>query len=348
LTDQLDFFLFGALQILISLGTIIFVTPWFAIAVLPLGYIYIKVLNYFREVSRETKRLESISRSPVYAQFSETLGGLATIRAYGQSKRFTTEFEDRVDQNTVAYYNGKSADRWLSLRLELIGSVVAGLAAFFASNVAIQGSVSGQESNSNFASQAGLSLTYAVSLTSILNWCVRTFAALEASMNACERVLHYTENVPQEAPWTSKELEEKFAASPPSGMLDSSPSSVALSSNNGKAILLDAQWPSKGEIVLSNLRMRYRPETPLVLKGLNLTILGGERVGVVGRTGSGKVRSANFPSVFVLGVDCSCVQVFSHIFGALYRSVFLAANATPSGGASSAHRQRKVRGPHYD
>jgi ABC-type multidrug transport system fused ATPase/permease subunit len=296
LTDQLDFFLFSTLQVLISLASIIFVTPWFAIAVLPLGYIYITVLNYFREVSRETKRLESISRSPVYAQFSETLGGLATIRAYGQSRRFTTEFEDRVNQNTMACYNGKSADRWLSLRLELIGSVVAGLAAFFASNVAIQGSVSGQESNSNFASQAGLSLTYAVSLTSLLNWCVRTFAMLEASMNACERVLHYTENVPQEAPWTSKELEEKFASSEPSGLLDSTPSSVALSSNNGKAILLDAKWPSKGEIVLSNLRMRYRPETPLVLKGLNLTILGGERVGVVGRTGSGKVRSSDFRS----------------------------------------------------
>lgn len=115
-------------------------------------------------------------------------------------------------------------------------------------------------------------------------------------MNACERVLHYTENVPQEAPWTSKELEEKFASSEPSGLLDSTPSSVALSSNNSKAVLLDAKWPSKGEIVLSNLRMRYRPETPLVLKGLNLTILGGERVGVVGRTGSGKVRSSDFRS----------------------------------------------------
>lgn len=66
-----DFFLFCTLQVLTSIGTILFVTPWFGIAILPLGFLYIKILNYFREVSRETKRLDSISRSPVYAHFSE-------------------------------------------------------------------------------------------------------------------------------------------------------------------------------------------------------------------------------------------------------------------------------------
>lgn len=122
LADQLDFFLFTSLQVVVSIGTIMFVTPWFGIAVLPLAVFYVRVLNYFREVSRETKRLESISRSPVYAQFSETLGGLVTIRAYGQPTRFIHNFEGKVDENTRAYYNNKSADRWLSIRLELIGS----------------------------------------------------------------------------------------------------------------------------------------------------------------------------------------------------------------------------------
>jgi ABC-type multidrug transport system fused ATPase/permease subunit len=71
LADFFDFFLFSSLQVVISLATIMFVTPWFGVAVLPLGVIYVRVLNYFREVSRETKRLDSISRSPVYAHFSE-------------------------------------------------------------------------------------------------------------------------------------------------------------------------------------------------------------------------------------------------------------------------------------
>jgi ATP-binding cassette subfamily C (CFTR/MRP) protein 1 len=71
LADMLDFFLFCTLQVLTSLGTILFVTPWFGVAIIPLGFLYIQILNYFREVSRETKRLDSIARSPVYAHFSE-------------------------------------------------------------------------------------------------------------------------------------------------------------------------------------------------------------------------------------------------------------------------------------
>jgi ABC-type multidrug transport system fused ATPase/permease subunit len=262
----------------------LFVTPWFGIAIIPLAVIYFYFLNYFREVSRETKRLESISRSPVYAHFSETLGGLVTIRAYGEGNRFMGDFEGKVDENTKAYYNNKSADRWLSLRLEMIGSTVAGLAAIFSVQVAISGAASGLESNSQFASLAGLSLTLAISLTSLLNWCVRSFAQLEAAMNACERVLYYTDNIQREAPWTCEELEAKVAISDtiPS---PSDPSSFAVRANNGKAAAITPEWPNVGEIVLSNLKMRYRSDTPLVLKGLNVTIAGGERIGVVGRTG---------------------------------------------------------------
>ena len=66
-----DFFLFCSLQVITSIGTILFVTPWFGVAVLPLGLLYFRILNYFRDVSRETKRLDSIARSPVFAHFSE-------------------------------------------------------------------------------------------------------------------------------------------------------------------------------------------------------------------------------------------------------------------------------------
>jgi ABC-type multidrug transport system fused ATPase/permease subunit len=164
------------------------------------------------------------------------------------------------------------------------------MAGCFASQVAISGAVSGQESASNFSSLAGLSLTTAISLTSILNWCVRTFAMLEASMNSCERVLHYTENIPREAPWTTKELEDSYAALTLKKGQPTTPSEIAIASNGGKGVTIETTWPESGRIVIKNLHMRYRPETPLVLKGLNVTISGGERVGVVGRTGSGKVR----------------------------------------------------------
>lgn len=71
LSDYFDFFLFCSLQVVVSLGTILYVTPWFGVAIPPLALFYFRFLNYFREVSRETKRLDSISRSPVYAHFSE-------------------------------------------------------------------------------------------------------------------------------------------------------------------------------------------------------------------------------------------------------------------------------------
>jgi ATP-binding cassette subfamily C (CFTR/MRP) protein 1 len=71
LSDFLDFFLFCSLTVVTSIATIMYVTPWFGITVIPLGFFYFRILNYFREVSRETKRLDSISRSPVFAHFSE-------------------------------------------------------------------------------------------------------------------------------------------------------------------------------------------------------------------------------------------------------------------------------------
>jgi ATP-binding cassette subfamily C (CFTR/MRP) protein 1 len=288
LSDQLDFVLFCSLQILITIGTIIFVTPWFAVGMVPLAVLYIHFLNYFRSVSRETKRLESISRSPVFAQFSETLGGLSTIRAYDQSTRFMGEFEGKVDQNTRASFCNKAADRWLAVRLELIGSLIAGMAAILASNTAIRLTENG-DTDSNFASLAGLSLIFAISVTGLLNFGVRAFAQFEAAMNSCERILYYTENIPQEAPSSSKALEAHASAtssspSPPA----SDPSSFAVAAAGGRAAAMSPDWPDKGAITLTNLRMRYRSDTPLVLKGLNVVIKGGERVGVVGRTGSGK------------------------------------------------------------
>jgi ATP-binding cassette, subfamily C (CFTR/MRP), member 1 len=245
-------------------------------------FLYVRALNYFRNVSRETKRLESISRSPVYALFSETLSGTQTIRAFHLSTQFLTDFEGRVDQNTRASYVSKCADRWIAVRLETIGALIAGTAAIFASNAAV--TRSGNGSNNNFASIAGLSLTFAISITAILSFGVRIFAQLEAAMNACERVLYYTEHIPQEAAWTSDEIakiDRKHADATKS-------STIALSSNGWKAEAFSDDWPTKGNLKFQDLRMRYRDDTPFVLKGLSATIAPGERVGVVGRTGSGK------------------------------------------------------------
>jgi len=292
LVGVLDFFLFCIILVLINLGTIIYITPLFAAGIPPLGFMYFRFMNYFRPVSRESKRLESISRSPIYVHFSETLGGLSTIRAYGQENRFIEEFEGKVNQNTRATYCNKVADRWLAIRLEFIGAVVTLMAAMLSSRIAISSYNNGDGDN-NFAPLAGLALTFAISITGTLSFGVRTFAQLEAAMNSCERILHYTNNIPQEAPSTSKAMEthasiRKSVLSPmPSPLLE--PSSFAMSMSGGVADKSSTSgWPSKGAITLQNLKLQYRPDTPIVLKGLTLAIAGGERVGIVGRTGSGK------------------------------------------------------------
>lgn len=246
-------------------------------------FIYITILNYFREVARETKRLESISRSPVFAHFSETLGGLGTIRAYGQTDRFIDAFEKKIDTNTRAFYNNKCADRWLSVRLELLGSCVAGAAAVASSSVVINNATSGSTGTDNFSSLAGLSLSFAIPITGILNWTVRSFAQMEAAMNASERVMHYTENIAQEAPARTDEMNSLTKLSDDEDLY---PSKVAIKAKGVEKPSSD--WPAYGSITLHNLKMRYRKENPLVIKGLSVDIKGGERIGVVGRTGSGK------------------------------------------------------------
>merc|ERR1711968_284546 len=245
LGNFLDFFIFCSLYVLFTFAAIIFATPWFALVAVPIVLIYLLTINYFRPVYRESKRLESISRSPVYAHFSETLGGLMTIRAFNDSERFRSLNRSMVDESIRAWYVMKSADRWLSLRLEILGSCISFFAALFA---VMHGR------SEAFASLAGVSLTYAMSVTGLLNWTVRSFVQVEAGMNSVERVLHYTTEIAHE-------------------------------NADGTHV---QNWPQNGDIQVRGLSMRYREDTQLVLNNVTFAIQSGERVGVVGRTGSGK------------------------------------------------------------
>lgn len=117
---------------LFTLGVIAVSTPIFLVLVPPLGFIYIIYQKYYLRTSRELKRLDSVSRSPIYAHFQESLGGVSTIRAYRQQARFTLENEWRMDANLRAYFPSVSANRWLAVRLEFIGSFIIFSAAGFA------------------------------------------------------------------------------------------------------------------------------------------------------------------------------------------------------------------------
>lgn len=233
-------------QVISTIVVVSITTPIFLAAVAPLAILYYFIQVYYIKTSRQLKRLESVSRSPIYAHFSETLSGVSTICAYGSSQIFRIENENKVDYNLQAYYPSVAANRWLAMRLEMLGNFTILFAAMF-----IVADAKNIESG-----DAGLSLSYAMSVTQTLNWMVRMATELETNIVAVERMDEYTQ-IDSERPAIM-------------------PRRPALS------------WPSKGGIELRNLSVRYRAGLDLVLKGVNAVIKPGEKIGVVGRTGSGK------------------------------------------------------------
>lgn len=233
-----------------TLAVVSVTTPAFIGLIIPLGAMYIWIQRYYLRSSRELKRLDSVSRSPIYAHFQETLGGISTIRAYRQQQRFLLENEWRVDSNMKAFFPSISANRWLAIRLEFIGAVVILASAGFAI-------ISVTSHSGLSAGMVGLAMSYALQITSSLNWIVRQTVEVETNIVSVERVLEYA-RLPSEAP----EINPRNR--PP------------------------ASWPANGAISFNNYSARYRDGLDLVLKNIKLDIKSHEKIGVVGRTGAGK------------------------------------------------------------
>jgi ABC-type multidrug transport system fused ATPase/permease subunit len=256
----------STLNIFASMIAIVIVTPSFSLVLGPLLLVYFAITNYYRGVARELKRLDSISRSPVFAHFSETIGGLSTIRSFSRQDMVRSTNEVRLEGNLAAYYALKVVDRWLSVRLELLGNIIVFVSALLA---VWSGSRAGP---------AGLSLNNALSTTSLLNWAVRNGAETESLMNSVERVLYTTTNTPSEAPSVIEEFNSSTTPAPALGNYQP----------KSDAELLNSGWPWQGGVSFRNVVMRYRDDFQPVLQGVNVDINPGESIGIVGRTGSGK------------------------------------------------------------
>uniref|UniRef100_G3TRW4 Multidrug resistance-associated protein 1 n=1 Tax=Loxodonta africana TaxID=9785 RepID=G3TRW4_LOXAF len=226
---------------------ILLATPIAAVIIPPLGLIYFFVQRFYVASSRQLKRLESVSRSPVYSHFSETLLGVSVIRAFEEQERFIRQSDLKVDENQKAYYPSIVANRWLAVRLEFVGNCIVLFAALF--------SVISRHSLS--AGLVGLSVSYSLQVTAYLNWLVRMSSEMETNIVAVERLKEYSETE-KEAPWQIEEM------APPS------------------------TWPQVGRVEFQDYGLRYREDLDLVLRHINITIDGGEKVGIVGRTGAGK------------------------------------------------------------
>ncbi|KAM6442960.1 ATP-binding cassette sub-family C member 2 isoform 1-T1 [Liasis olivaceus] len=179
-------------MILSTLVIICLATPYFTIVTVPLGILYYFILQFYVATSRQLRRLDSVSRSPIYSHFSETVSGLSVIRAFGHQERFLQHNEKIVDVNQKSVYSWIVSNRWLAVRLELVGN----LTVFFAALLA----VFAKDSLNNGI--VGLSISSALNITQTLNWLVRMTSELETNIVAVERVHEYTE-VANEAPWVT-------------------------------------------------------------------------------------------------------------------------------------------------
>uniref|UniRef100_A0A8C3WJS4 ABC-type glutathione-S-conjugate transporter n=1 Tax=Catagonus wagneri TaxID=51154 RepID=A0A8C3WJS4_9CETA len=230
-----------------TLVVIVSSTPLFAVVILPLALLYFFVQRVYVATSRQLKRLESVSRSPIYSHFSETVNGSSVIRAYGRIQDFEATNNAKVDTNQKSCYPYIASNRWLGIQVEFVGNCVVLFAALFA--------VTGRDSLS--PGLVGLSVSYSLQVTLALNWMIRMVSDLESNIVAVERVKEYSKTE-TEAPWVVE------GSRPPAG------------------------WPPQGEVEFRNYSVRYRPGLELVLKNLSLRVRGGEKVGIVGRTGAGK------------------------------------------------------------
>ncbi|NXQ48294.1 MRP2 protein, partial [Catharus fuscescens] len=167
--------------IISTLVVICLATPFFAIVIVPLGIFYYFVLRFYISTSRQLRRLDSVTRSPIYSHFGETVSGLSVIRAYGHQERFLKHNEIIMDINQKSVYSWIISNRWLAIRLEFVGSLVVFFSALLA--VIAKGTLEG--------GIVGLSVSSALNVTQTLNWLVRTSSELETNIVAVERVHEY-------------------------------------------------------------------------------------------------------------------------------------------------------------
>jgi ABC-type multidrug transport system fused ATPase/permease subunit len=204
--------------------------------------------RYYIAAARELSRLVGVCKAPLIQHFSETISGATTIRSFSQEFRFRSDNMRLSDGYSRPKFYTAGAMEWLCFRLDMLSSLTFVFSLVFL--VSIPTGVIDP-------SLAGLAVTYGLSLNTLQAWLIWTLCNLENKIISVERILQYA-SVPSEPP-------------------------LVIESNRP-----EQSWPSRGEVEIRDLQVRYAPHMPLVLRGITCTFKGGLRTGIVGRTGSGK------------------------------------------------------------
>ncbi|KAI9226114.1 MAG: P-loop containing nucleoside triphosphate hydrolase protein [Piptocephalis tieghemiana] len=246
-----SFFLIACIDTAGVVVVISLIMPGFLLVAAILCVLYAWVGSRYLGASRELKRLETSSKSPLLSLLEETVEGSVVVRAFGQEDRFQEEMHRRVDASNRPHYLLWSSNRWLAWRVDALGSLVSLLTSLYAVSRA----------KTMDAAMAGLALSYALSFTSQILWVVRMYGVNEMNMYSMERIQGYLD----------LEQEENVDA-------------------GDEDVIGDAKWPSKGHIQFDRLTLGYgkKEDEGVILRDFSLDISPGQRVGIVGRTGAGK------------------------------------------------------------
>ncbi|RAL47722.1 hypothetical protein DM860_012347 [Cuscuta australis] len=236
------------IQLLGIVGVMTEVTWQILLLVIPMAIACLWMQKYYMASSRELVRIVSIQKSPIIHLFGESIAGAATIRGFGQEKRFMKRNLYLLDCFTRPFFCSIAAIEWLCLRMELLSTCVFSFCMVLLVSFPV-GSID--------PSMAGLAVTYGLNLNARLSRWILSFCKLENKIISLERIHQYCE-IPSEAPMVID------CSRPP------------------------LSWPEEGNIELFELKVRYKENLPTVLHGISCIFPGGKKIGIVGRTGSGK------------------------------------------------------------
>lgn len=230
--------------------TIVIIFPGFVVPGTIIGFCYYKLSQSYMDTGRDLRRLDSTSRSPIFAAFGETLEGIVTVRAFSAERRFLENLHTRVDDTTKYFYNFWMLNRWLLLNFDLLGATSVLLTTL----LVLGGFISDW--------LAGLTITSAMNFTSSVYWTCRMVTQLELDLNSVERVVEYME-LPQEPP-------------------------AVIENSRPPAYWPSITSSSEAIVNVNNLVIKYAPDLPAVLHGVSFDVKAREKIGLLGRTGSGK------------------------------------------------------------
>ncbi|OAD04627.1 hypothetical protein MUCCIDRAFT_140340 [Mucor lusitanicus CBS 277.49] len=259
-----------------SMITVSSVLPIFLVPMLAVALVNVYLGMMFVSASRELKRMDSVSRSPLFSNFTETIIGVATIRAFGATRQFLQDMLTYIDTNTRPFYYQWLVNRWVSVRFAFSGALINMI-----TSTIILLSVDKMD-----ASLAGFCLSFVLLFTDQMFWGIRRYTSLEMSFNAVERVVEFME-MDQEAPaitelrphdWPTrgridvKDLEIKYAAD-----LDPVLKGISFSVKPQEKIgVVGRTGSGKSTLALSFFRFVEASQGSIVIDNIDIKDLGTE------------------------------------------------------------------------